>query len=41
MLPLAIARDLLIVPIWLTAICRNKFEWQGHAMNVENVDIVS
>lgn len=41
LLPLAIARDLLIVPIWVTAICRNKFEWQGHAMSVDDMGVAS
>ena len=40
-LPLAMARDLLIVPVWVTAICRNKFEWQGHAMSVDDLGIAS
>ncbi len=38
---LAFARDALIVPIWLTAIWRNKFEWQGHAMSVDDLGAAS
>lgn len=38
---LALVRDVLIVPIWLTAIWRNKFEWQGHAMSVDDLGVVS
>ena len=35
----AIVRDVLIVPIWVIAMWRNKFEWQGHAMSVDTMDV--
>ncbi len=37
----ALARDMLIVPIWLMAIWRNKFEWQGHVMSVDDLGVAS
>jgi ceramide glucosyltransferase len=40
-LPLLMLRDLLIIPLWVTAIFKNSFEWQGHAMRVDEQDAAS
>ncbi len=40
-LPLLMLRDLLIVPLWVMAIFKNRFEWQGHAMRVKERDAAS
>ncbi len=40
-LPLSIIRDALIIPIWIVANFKSNFDWQGHAMRVDQPNAVS